>query len=225
MILGGNGVEASCLRDLSPVYEQGKTYFEHEQYLLATEQFSLFSLMSCSQNDKDRGRLRWAQSLFELSEFSEGNNVISKLGENSRYKRAAGIVQAWYQPDYVSMLPTLDQNQFQEWHKDASSIPRPKNPWVAGGLSALLPGAGQVYNGTYQSAAFAFILNALFLSAAIDFQRHNLSSAALTSGVLFSVVYAGNIFGAVHTSQLIDEKYAQPKEDDLKQRLFPELMP
>ncbi len=77
----------------------------------------------------------------------------------------------------------------------------PKSPALAGTLSALLPGAGQVYAEHYRDGAMAFIVNALFIAgtvAAVDAGNYGL--AAITGGVGLPF-YAGNIYGAANAAR------------------------
>jgi hypothetical protein len=48
-----------------------------------------------------------------------------------------------------------------------------KSPGLTGTLSALLPGAGQLYTGAYRDAGLAFALNAAFIWAAIEAFDHD----------------------------------------------------
>ena len=101
-----NSVNASCLEQITPLYEQGKLYFSHKQYLLAAHQLSSFSLLSCDKAAIKEARLYWAKSLFELNEFAEADAVIRPLSNDDNYKSKVRIIRAWYQPD-----STLDLSQ------------------------------------------------------------------------------------------------------------------
>ena len=71
-----------------------------------------------------------------------------------------------------------------------------KNPIVAGGLNALIPGLGYLYLGQKQSALTAFLLNGLTtLAAVVCFQNDNLPAALLAMS-FESGWYFGGIYGA-----------------------------
>lgn len=216
-------LKAECLKDIEGIFLQGKDYFSRGQYLLATQQFSLYSQLSCSPKNKEKGYLRWAQSLFELNETEEANLILDKMNANSDYFSQSKIIKAWYQPTLVSQLPESDQKRFQAWKQKAEDFEPMKSPFLSGSLSAVVPGLGQVYNGNYQSALFSFVLNALFLATTLEFQNKDMPSAALTSGVLFSVVYVGNIVGTVQATRAINENSQAGKKSDLKLMMFHEL--
>lgn len=214
---------AECFRKLDPVFEQGRDYFHRGQYLLSTQQFAFYTQLSCGAENQDKGRLRWAQALFELSETHEGNIVLDKINPESPYFTTGRVIRAWYQPSLVSSLSENERTRFEKWNQQVMALPNQKNPWLSGTLSAVVPGLGQVYNGNYQSALFSFVLNALFLSATLELQNRNMDATALTSGVVFSVVYVGNIVGTVQSSRAINLNAQADKKSELKLNLFPEL--
>lgn len=75
-------------------------------------------------------------------------------------------------------------------------IPK-KSPALAGGLSAALPGAGQLYTGRPRDAVTAFLLNGIFIWGAVEAFRNDNET---TGGILLFFEagwYAGNIYNAV----------------------------
>lgn len=214
---------AECFKQTDNLFEQGRGYFHRGQYLLAAQQFSIASLLSCAAEDQENARLRWAQSLFELGEVEEGNLLLDKITAKSTYSNQARIIRAWYQPTLISTLPESDRNRFQSLNEQTLSLPNPKNPWVAGSLSAIIPGLGQVYNGNFQSAAFSFVLNAIFLSATVELSEKNLDSTALAAGAVFSVVYVGNIVGSAQSAKSINRNSQEQTRATLRRNILPEL--
>jgi TolA-binding protein/TM2 domain-containing membrane protein YozV len=74
----------------------------------------------------------------------------------------------------------------------------PKSPVVAGALSAVIPGSGQLYNGRIGDALLAFLLNSLFIAGITQAVIHQEVAVA---GVLsfFEVGwYAGNVYSAIN---------------------------
>ena len=68
-----------------------------------------------------------------------------------------------------------------------------KSPTLAGTLSAILPGSGQVYAERYKDGAMAFLVNALFIAGtmvALDDENYALAAIAGGVGLPF---YIGNI--------------------------------
>ena len=71
-----------------------------------------------------------------------------------------------------------------------------KNPYLAGGLNAILPGLGYLYLGQKQSAFTALMLNSLTTSAAYYFYKNDNLAAALLTLSFESGWYFGGIYGA-----------------------------
>lgn len=92
-------------------------------------------------------------------------------------------------------------------------LPR-KSPRLAGTLSALLPGAGQLYTERPQQAAIAFALNAAFIYGAVEaWNNENYTVAGILA--LFEVGwYGGNIYNAVNNAH----KHNRELENQFKER-------
>jgi len=74
-----------------------------------------------------------------------------------------------------------------------------KSPAVAGSLSAVLPGAGQLYVSRPRDAAVSFLVNAGFILAAVEaFDNEEYATGALVSLIELSW-YTGNIYSAVNS--------------------------
>ena len=89
-----------------------------------------------------------------------------------------------------------DTGSIEELLKAKKSVAY-KSPETAGILSALLPGAGQFYNGRYGDGAYYFLLNTLFILAAYKaYESDNYGLGALLT--LFEIGwYTGGVYGAV----------------------------
>lgn len=74
----------------------------------------------------------------------------------------------------------------------------PKSPVVAGVLSTVLPGSGQLYNGRLGDAVLAFFLNGLFIAGITQAITHEEYAIAGVLGFFEVGWYAGNIYGAVN---------------------------
>lgn len=80
-----------------------------------------------------------------------------------------------------------------------------KSPSGSAVMSALIPGAGQVYSGFYSAGLLSFISVAAFLAGGIHYKKEGNQSRA---GVLFffsGLFYAGNIYGAYNAASLANE--------------------
>ena len=88
-----------------------------------------------------------------------------------------------------------------------------KSPRTAGALSAVLPGAGQLYVGRPVDAGLAFGLNAAFIIAAVEsYNSENWGAFAVLSFMEIGW-YGGNIYNAVNGAHIHNREV---KEDYLK---------
>jgi hypothetical protein len=102
---------------------------------------------------------------------------------------------------------------------------RTKRPWLAGLLSALVPGAGQAYAGSWQGAAVAFVLSSTFVAATAELAARRMYFPAVAAGVGASFFYVGNIFNAADLAARRDEMTAAAPYRTLETRLVPEAHP
>ena len=100
-----------------------------------------------------------------------------------------------------------------------------RRPWLAGTLSALLPGAGQIYAGSWQGAAVAFVLNGVLIGATVELAYHRLYFSAGATGMAASIFYVGNVLNAADLAARRNEQSALPHRDALERLLIPEAFP
>ncbi len=94
------------------------------------------------------------------------------------------------------------------------SQPR-KSPALAGTMSAVIPGSGQMYAEHYKDGLMAFVVNGLFIAgtvAALD--DDNYALAAIVGGVGLPF-YIGNIYGAANASRKWNLSLSRKLRDDL----------
>lgn len=199
--------------------------YEQKQYLLSSFHFSSASLLECNDLQlRGKAQLGYLYSLYELGEKDEAVHYLTQIDKNvpADAQKKLDVFKA------VKLETTTDsatQKRIQEFELWKTSLPTPKSAGLAAGLSAVLPGAGQVYAGSYQSAAVAFLLNALFLSATLELNHKELHATALASGLVFSVAYVGNILNAAHTATVYNENSNSNTINHQKDLSFPELKP
>lgn len=97
-----------------------------------------------------------------------------------------------------------------------------QRPWLAGTLSAVLPGAGQVYNGRYLDGGIAFGVNALFGAATYyAFVEADSIPLGVVSALFLSGFYIGNIVNAYTDAQRINAQTYLKFFEDLKVDYWP----
>jgi tetratricopeptide (TPR) repeat protein len=98
------------------------------------------------------------------------------------------------------------------------SQPR-KSPALAGTMSSVIPGSGQMYAEHYKDGLMAFVVNGLFIAgtvAALD--DDNYALAAIVGGVGLPF-YVGNIYGAANASRKWNLSLTRKLRDDLSMSL------
>ena len=98
-----------------------------------------------------------------------------------------------------------------------------KSPALAGVMSALLPGSGQLYAGSLQAAAVTFVLNSLFIGATVELARDKLYVTAAAAGTAASFFYLGGIINAADLARRRNRIAQQPYADELEELLVPEV--
>jgi hypothetical protein len=139
--------------------------------------------------------------------------ALAVLDDRSRFAERAGALPEVLRPPVLQAAGALEQAKHT------------RRPWVAGSLSALLPGAGQLYAGAWQSAAVAFVLNAVAIAATVELARHRLYATAVAAGTLGSVFYVGSIVNAAELAGRRNQAAALPHRQRLQQLLAPEVNP
>lgn len=94
-----------------------------------------------------------------------------------------------------------------------------KDPTSAGIMAAILPGLGHAYTERYRDGMVAFLLNGLFIWAAVEsfHQDHNALGGILT--FIEAGWYSGNIYSAVNSAY----KYNRKIRDDYRKSLTDQL--
>ena len=88
-----------------------------------------------------------------------------------------------------------------------------KNPWVAAGLSALLPGLGKIYAGNLGEGFSALLLTGSMMAAtAENWCREGVTNwKTLLFGAFSAVFYIGNIYGAAVTVKTMNNAFDDEK--------------
>ena len=122
-------------------------------------------------------------------------------------------------PSKISVLATLQESLWVHYEQ-YMQLPR-KKPWIAGTLSAIIPGAGKYYVGKKRSAYAAF-LQQLVLAGLVWDTWHidkRFSPQMLIASSLFTVFYVGNIWGSTLSVGI----HYREKFDTFKQSLLLDL--
>lgn len=207
---------------------EGKRYYAKEQYLLASIQFKLASQFPCTVDEKSQALFSYLLSMKQLGEKEEVLVTLQDLERSptSEMETKLSLFKKIELDIPVDEKLTADQHRrVGLWAARDLHFEDEKTPWVAGTLSAILPGAGQAYVGAWSSAMYSFVLNSLFFATTLEFQREGFYAASLASGLVFSVTYVGGILSSNQAARLYNKSRLEPVEKEKFRELFPELMP
>ena len=118
------------------------------------------------------------------------------------------------------------RNQDDEWMRARDALPR-KSPWLAAGLSALIPGLGRVYVGRWQDGVFSFLL--VGLASGLAAQGFYAEGSGSVRGWILTgtaaLLYAGNVYGSA-VGAVVQRRDAETAldrqvDDDYRRRLEP----
>lgn len=93
-----------------------------------------------------------------------------------------------------------------------------KSPWVAGSLSAVVPGSGSFYTGRYREGVYAFFITALFYWATMDALRNDTNELGYLFGFFTITFYGGNIYTAVNSAHKTNDKREQERLLRIRQK-------
>jgi tetratricopeptide (TPR) repeat protein len=189
----GGGSEAGR----SAQFLLAETFFRRGEYSRAAEEFDAFADAWPDDPRAAEARIQSAWARLRQGDWAEAAEGFRRIPADSPMRQQADAL-AGASPGFAG-------------------LPR-KSPALAGGLSAVLPGAGQLYLGRPTDAATAFLLNAAFIWAAAEsFQRDN---DAVGGILLFFEAgwYFGNVYNAVSGAHKHNRRSEQRFFEDLRER-------
>jgi hypothetical protein len=132
-------------------------------------------LVSVSHNATDEPTRRWAAIVLAWSFLRDGDGRAfeANLGEVPPEARArlTSLAHADNGPAFAGDLLQLPESvrvELEWMGTDYRTARHTKRPWLAGILSAALPGAGQAYAGSWQAALVSFVLNGALVGATAE---------------------------------------------------------
>lgn len=90
---------------------------------------------------------------------------------------------------------------------EKSTTTRRKSPFLAGAMSALIPGTGKVYAGRWKDGLVSFLMTATAGFATVrGYNRNNQSVYPWVMASFFTFYYTGNIYGSVRAATGYNKK-------------------
>jgi len=206
-----------------------ESYFGGKRWKEAENALEKFTEDYPATEEARKALLFHAEIPFRTGDFITARQrytLLAERAETEETRKEALYRTAWTfaeENDFVAAqerFRLVDIKQAQDLAGEMerlNRLPR-KSPAVAGGLSALLPGAGQLYTGRSREAALAFLLNAAFIGAAIE--AFDAGNEILGGILLFFEAgwYGGNIFNAVNSAHKTNRDRLDKEKDALRSR-------
>lgn len=109
-------------------------------------------------------------------------------------------------------------NRLAEKVKDAQNLPR-RSPTVAGVLSALVPGSGQVYTGRTVDGLYAFVSVAVLGGASFYYADRGRYEVAVPIGILGAFFYGNSIYQGIQTARTFNLQHERLFRNKLQQEI------
>lgn len=167
--------------------------------------------------DTSYGRQAWlwqGESLLQQAQYKAAEQIYTQavqqfpqtgIEQQARYQQGWTLLyrrqwqDAAYQLQQISPRSPLYETAQQLANESLQGEQlSSKSPLVAGVLSAVLPGSGQLYNGRTGDALLAFLLNGLFIAGITQAITHDELAIAGVLGFFEIGWYAGNVYGAIN---------------------------
>jgi tetratricopeptide (TPR) repeat protein len=177
-------------------FESVETLYRMGNYDLALAGYEKFIKDNKYANLKDRAIYKQGYAHLRLRDTEKARQSFGMVAQNSLFAGAANDMSS-------------KTNEFEK-------IPR-KKPFLAGIMSAVIPGTGQFYNGRVKDGIIALITNGLFIWGTYEAFHREYYSIGAVAGTFALGWYSGNIFSAVNGSF----RYNHNKEEKFLEDLRP----
>jgi tetratricopeptide (TPR) repeat protein len=175
----------------------GEAHYQKREYSRAADIFATYIETYPGDERVDAARIKIGWSYLRQGQWRQAADEFQKLPPDSPlHAQAEGLAEG---SENYPGIPT-------------------KSPTLAGGLSAVIPGAGQLYINRPGDALVSFLLNGAFIWATVEaFQNDN----NVTGGILLffeSGWYLGNIYNAVNGAHKYNRRSEKQFLDGLQEK-------
>ncbi|MBN1957273.1 MAG: tetratricopeptide repeat protein [Desulfuromonadales bacterium] len=173
-------------------------------------------------------RRAYAEAAFQRKDYETARDRYAQLKQEQHESDTAEVSYRSGLSELQLNHPAAARLQFEELEPELAhqlslsidqyeNLPQ-KSPRLAGTLSAILPGAGQLYSERPKQAGIAFALNAAFIYAAVEaYENDNYAVSGILS--LFELGwYGGNIYSAINNAHKYNRRQRQTFLDNFQQR-------
>jgi TolA-binding protein len=212
-------------------YQIAESYFKGEKYDQAINLFNKLASDNANEETGIKSLFRLGEVHYQKSDYEKAKSVFTQFVD--KYPKDGRVDSARLKIGWSSLSEgdwDMAVTEFQSVPsgsplrgqaeglaveaKHYPEIPK-KSPALAGVLSGVLPGAGQLYINKPRDSLISFLLNGAFIWASAESFRHHNNT---TGGVLLFFEagwYMGNIYNAVNGAK----KYNLRAEDSFLDKL------
>jgi len=196
------------------LFRIGQAFFRGESYAEALQTFQELERRDPDGSYGQQARLWQGESLLRQAQYAAAEQMYTRFIDQTAQ---AGLTPyAHYQRGWTFLYRRQWQDAARAWQRvppdhqlypaaqqlvseaqAGERLPQ-KSPALAGFLSGVLPGSGQLYNGRRGDALLAFLLNGLFIAGAIEAIDHGELAVAGILSFFEAGWYVGNVYGAVN---------------------------
>lgn len=201
-----------------------ESYFRASRWQESIQEFKSFVDNYHGSSLRDEAIFLIGVAQKQMKAYDEASKVFGAIieAEDSPYRDRAIYQLAliyieqrrWGQAEATFRLMPKESQLFSSADQIADGLQKidnvpQKNPGIAGGLAAIMPGTGHLYVGRTKDALVSFLLNGSFIWAAAElFRREDYAAGALVSLIELGW-YTGNIYSAVNSAH----KYNRNTQD------------
>lgn len=182
------------------IFEICRTYYLSQDYNRAIKEFRYFL------NNKPSDELS-AQSLYMI-----GWCYLQKrewaLAENTFNE-----INCLYPTSKISIA----SNELSKYSHYGNKLPK-KSPFLCGILSTIFPGAGQIYIKKTGDGLFSSILILGTAALGSHYHKSNNQTLTYTYSLLSTIFYAGNIYGAISSCNLVNNSQEINLLEEIKEK-------
>jgi tetratricopeptide (TPR) repeat protein len=215
-------------------FRVGITLYRGQQY---AEALQTFREVAQRYPDTAYGQQAWlwqGESLLRQAQYQAAEQIYTQIleqfpdgeaGQVARYQRGWALLyqRQWQAASLQFRQITSESSLYRIAHRlaeevlDGNQLPS-KSPLVAGVLSGVLPGSGQLYNGRVGDALLAFFLNGLFIAGIAQAATHGELAVAGVLSFFEAGWYAGNVYGAINGAHKHNRRTAETFLRNLENR-------
>lgn len=200
-------------------------------YFRAASEYKRLLYLNSDPIQKDSLRYTLAALYDKMGYYKNGMAVLSKVSDtsSSSFRQARAVFSYklgdyalarayWIGKDSLVALAYLREGNDRLVQRilPGYKLPHRKLPFIAGLLSAVVPGLGRIYDGRWADGLMAFTLIASSGLAAYHYNQKDNRGAEAFYGGLTAAFYLGDIYGSAMGAEIYNRRERERAADELE---------